>query len=200
MRVLLCTRSAATAAAACSTTALIAAGPMLPQRSNAGSSATSAPGPGAPRPHLRRDRAASCHICTGTALLPATSAPGPSGLTPPDPHQSCTHSGRPAATSAPGPGLRPLRLLRLWTHPAATATPITATRPTGTFLRRREGPRLPLLRELGSPQPHLHRDRAPPPRRLQDCALLRFPATSAPDRPGAAASAKWEWPKWDRAV
>ena len=38
--------------------------------------ATSAPGLGSPRPHLRRDWAHPCHICTGTGLTPATSAPG----------------------------------------------------------------------------------------------------------------------------
>ena len=40
--------------------------------------ATSAPGLGSPRcPRLRWDRAGCCHICTGTGLTPATSAPGP---------------------------------------------------------------------------------------------------------------------------
>jgi hypothetical protein len=38
--------------------------------------ATSAPGPGSPLPHLRRDRARRCHICAGTGLAAATSAPG----------------------------------------------------------------------------------------------------------------------------
>ena len=38
--------------------------------------ATSAPGLGSPRPHLRRDWAHPCHICAGTGLTPATSAPG----------------------------------------------------------------------------------------------------------------------------
>jgi hypothetical protein len=37
---------------------------------------TSAPGRGSPLPHLHRDWAHPCHICTGTGLTPATSAPG----------------------------------------------------------------------------------------------------------------------------
>jgi hypothetical protein len=37
---------------------------------------TSAPGLGSPRPHLHRDSALPCHICTATGLAPATSAPG----------------------------------------------------------------------------------------------------------------------------
>ncbi len=37
--------------------------------------ATSAPVLGSPLPHLRRDWAHPCHICTGTGLAPATSAP-----------------------------------------------------------------------------------------------------------------------------
>ena len=38
--------------------------------------ATSAPGLGSPRPHLRRDWSHRCHICIGTGLTAATSAPG----------------------------------------------------------------------------------------------------------------------------
>ena len=38
--------------------------------------ATSAPGLRSPLPHLHRDCARPCHVCTGTALAPATSAPG----------------------------------------------------------------------------------------------------------------------------
>jgi hypothetical protein len=37
---------------------------------------TSAPGLGPPQPHLHRGSAHLCHICTGTGLIPATSAPG----------------------------------------------------------------------------------------------------------------------------
>ena len=37
---------------------------------------TSAPESGSPRPHLHRDRAHPGHICTGTGLAAATSAPG----------------------------------------------------------------------------------------------------------------------------
>jgi hypothetical protein len=81
-----------------------------------------------PLPHLRRDCTHPCHICTGTALTPATSAPG---LHSPLPHlrRDCTHpchiyagplphphrdwarrchirtgTGLAAATSAPGLG------------------------------------------------------------------------------------------------
>ncbi len=46
--------------------------PTLPQLRPA----TSAPGLRSPLPHLRRDCAHPCHICTGTGLTPATSAPG----------------------------------------------------------------------------------------------------------------------------
>ena len=49
---------------------------------------TSAPGLGAPLPHLRRDWAHPCHICAGTGRTPAT-------------------SGRTPATSAPGLGSPP---------------------------------------------------------------------------------------------
>ena len=38
---------------------------------------------GAPLPHLHRDWAHRCHICAGTGLGPATSAPGPGA---PRPH------------------------------------------------------------------------------------------------------------------
>ena len=38
--------------------------------------ATSAPGPSSLLPHLRKDWAHCCHICTGTVLTRATSAPG----------------------------------------------------------------------------------------------------------------------------
>ncbi len=55
--------------------------------------ATSAPGLGPPLPHLHRDCAHPCHICTGTAPTPATSAPG---LGPPLPHlhRDCTRTIR----------------------------------------------------------------------------------------------------------
>ena len=74
--------------------------------------ATSAPGPGSPLPHLRRDWARPFphphrewahprHICTGTGPTPAASAPGPGS---PLPHlcPDCAH--RTADTSAPGLG------------------------------------------------------------------------------------------------
>jgi hypothetical protein len=62
----------------------------------------------APLPHLHRNWAHPCHICTGTALAPATSAPG---LRSPLPHLQrdwahhchiCTGTGLTPATSAPG--------------------------------------------------------------------------------------------------
>ena len=61
-------------------------------------------------PHLHRDWARPCHICTGTGLAPATSAPG---LGSPLPHlhrdwahrcHICTRTGLAPATSAPGLG------------------------------------------------------------------------------------------------
>ncbi len=61
-------------------------------------------------PHLHRDWAHPCHICTGTGLTPATSAPG---LRSPLPHlrQDCAHpchicarTALTPATSAPGLG------------------------------------------------------------------------------------------------
>ena len=48
--------------------------------------ATSASGLGSPLPHLHRDWAHPCHICTGTGLAPATSAPG-LGSPLPHPHR-----------------------------------------------------------------------------------------------------------------
>ncbi len=58
-----------------------------------GTPATSAPGLGSRLPHLLRDWAHPCHICSGTGLAPPTSAPG---------------LGPPLPTFAPGLGL-PLR-------------------------------------------------------------------------------------------
>jgi hypothetical protein len=52
--------------------------------------ATSAPGLGSTLPHLRRDWARRCHICTGTGLTPATSAPG-LGSSPPHLHRDWAH-------------------------------------------------------------------------------------------------------------
>jgi hypothetical protein len=56
---------------------------------------TSAPGPGSPLPHLRRDQAHPAHICAGTRLTPPTSAPG---LGSPRPHLR-----RDRALGAPAP-------------------------------------------------------------------------------------------------
>ena len=61
--------------------------------------ATSAPGLGAPVPHLHRDWAHPCHICTGTWLAHATSAPGLGPTLP--------HLHRDWATSAPATGVTP---------------------------------------------------------------------------------------------
>jgi hypothetical protein len=60
---------------------------------------TSALGLGSPLPHLRRDWAHPCHICAGTGLTPATSAPG-LGLAPLP--TSAPRLGSPPPTSAPG--------------------------------------------------------------------------------------------------
>ncbi len=69
--------------------------------------ATSAPDWAHPLPHLHRDLARRCHICTATELTPATSAPG---LGSPRPHlhrdlarrcHICTGTGLTPATSAP---------------------------------------------------------------------------------------------------
>jgi hypothetical protein len=154
------------------------------------SPATSAPGPRRLLPHLHRDCPSSCHICTGTKWAhPARSAPELHTLRSPRRH-ICTVTG--LAAAAPAPTLDSPRCHSYadnghapdWHIPAPSGvTALTAS------------PRIGLTPSTSAPGP-----RAPPPRRLQDCALLRFPATSAPDRLGAAASAKWEWPKWDQAV
>ena len=68
------------------------------------------------RPHLHRDRACPCHICAGTGLTPATSAPGPGSVLPhrrrdrAHPAHICAGTGLTPPTSAPGPGsVQPLR-------------------------------------------------------------------------------------------
>jgi hypothetical protein len=80
------------------------------------------------RPHLHRDRACPCHICTETGLTPPTSAPG---LGSPLPHlhrdwacpcHICTGTGVAPSTSAPGPGLPLPHLHRDWAHPCSPAT------------------------------------------------------------------------------
>ena len=62
---------------------------------------------GSPLPHLHRDRACPCHICTGIGAHPTTSAPGP-GLPLPHLHRNwhrpshiCAATGPTPATSAP---------------------------------------------------------------------------------------------------
>ena len=47
-----------------------------------------------------------CHVCTGTGLTPATSAPGPGSRLPHHACHICTGTGLTPATSAPGPGSR----------------------------------------------------------------------------------------------
>jgi hypothetical protein len=67
--------------------------------------ATSAPGLGSPRPHLRRDWAHPSHICAGTGLTPATSAPGPGSAAGSVTHEKTLARGRTARwPSASGPG------------------------------------------------------------------------------------------------
>ncbi len=90
--------------------------------SQAHNTATSAPGLGSPLPHLHRDWAHPCHICTGTRLAPATSAPG---LGSPLPHlhrdwalscHICTGTRLAPSASAPGLGSPPPHLRRLGTR------------------------------------------------------------------------------------
>jgi hypothetical protein len=161
---------------------------MLPRRSNAGSSATSAPGPGAPRPHLRRDCPSSCHICTRTKWAhPARSAPELRTLLSPrchmthdlrrDPGSSaphiCTHSCRRAATSAPGPtGLAaaaPAPTLgspRCHSCAANGHAPVWRTPAPSGGTARTASPRIGLNPATSAPGP-----RAPLPR-LRPCSAL----------------------------
>ena len=90
-------------------------------------SATSAPGPGSPRPHLHRDRAHPAHICTGTGRLLA-----------PIPCTSCGsfHPARYARANAPpqadtranAPPQAAARACPLPTHPIGTAVGIACVR------------------------------------------------------------------------
>jgi hypothetical protein len=75
--------------------------------------ATSAPGLGSPLPHLRQDWAHPCHICAGTGLTHATSAPGLGSAA----ATSAPGLGSAAATSAPGLGSPMPHLRRDWAHP-----------------------------------------------------------------------------------
>ena len=79
--------SASTCAGTGLTPPTSAPGPGSPRphlrRGRAHPLATSAPGLGTPRPHLRRDQTRPAHICTGTGPSPSTSAPG---LGSPRPH------------------------------------------------------------------------------------------------------------------
>ena len=75
----------------------------LHQRRTGLTAATSAPGLGPPLPHLHRDWAHPCHICTATGLTPATSAPGLELAA----ATSAPGLGSPLAHLAPGSG-RPL--------------------------------------------------------------------------------------------
>ncbi len=67
---------------------------------------------GSPLPHLHRDWARPCHICTGTGLTPATSAPG---LGSPLPHLHRDWA-RPCH-SCTGTGLTRPHPHRDWAHP-----------------------------------------------------------------------------------
>ena len=69
-----------------------------------------------------------CHICTGTGLTPATSAPG-LGSPPPHLHRDwanpchiCAGNGLTPATSAPGLGEPLPHLRRDWAHPCHICT------------------------------------------------------------------------------
>jgi hypothetical protein len=72
-------------------------GPILETIPSVGTQRSPAPGLGSSPPHRHRDWARRCHICTGTGLAAATSAPG---------------LGSPPATSAPGLGSSPPAKLR----------------------------------------------------------------------------------------
>jgi hypothetical protein len=108
------------------------------------------PGPGSPLPHLHRDRAHPCHICTGTGLTPAHIWAG---------------TGLALPTSAPGLSSPLPHLHRNWAHPCHICTGTGLTPATSA-------------QELGSPLPHLHRDRARPCHICTGTGLT--PATSAP--------------------
>ena len=79
-------------------------------------------------PHLHRDCAHLCHICTGTALTPAASVPG-LGSPLPHLHRDCAHpcrictwTGLTPATSAPGLGASLPHPHRNWAHPCHVCT------------------------------------------------------------------------------
>jgi hypothetical protein len=143
-----------------------------------------------PRVRLHAAPAPSGHICTGTGLTLATSAPG---LGSPRPHlhrdwahpgHICTGTGLTPATSSPGLGFslphlrRDLRVAAL--HPATSAPDLTTPRLARTRAASAQGPghirrnafatsapglgfSLPHLhRDWAHPWPHLHRDPAAP--------------------------------------
>jgi hypothetical protein len=100
---------------------------------------------GSPLPHLHRDWAHGCPICTRTGLTPATSAPG---LGSPLPHlhkdwahpgHICTGTGLTPATSAPGLGSPLLHLHRDWAHGChiCTGTGLARLSSVGTDARAR---------------------------------------------------------------
>jgi hypothetical protein len=91
--------------------------PAMPTAADAGCASSNAPqhatahgclrGVECARVHERRGGLARCHICTGTGLTPATSAPG---------------LGSPVATFAPGLGSPLPHLHRDWAHPCHICT------------------------------------------------------------------------------
>jgi hypothetical protein len=129
-----------------------------------------APGPASPRLHLNRDVAHPAHICDGTGLAPATSAPGrgslflqvnAAGYPFPPLTTADIRSVYPCRASVAAPSARWHRLQRGWAHPCHSCTGTGLTPPTSA-----PGPGLPrphLHRDWGSPLPHLHRDGARPP-------------------------------------
>jgi hypothetical protein len=107
-----------------------------------------------PLPHLHQDWARRCHICTGTGLVAATSAPGPGS---PLPHRHrdwarrchiCTGTGLTPATSAPGLGSPLPHRHQDWARRRHTCTGTGLTAATSAP-------------GLGSPLPHRHRDWVP---------------------------------------
>jgi hypothetical protein len=125
--------------------------------------ATSAPGLGSPLPHLRRDWARPCHICTWTGLSSATSAPG-LGSALPHLHRDWAHRSHVCTGD--------------WAHPRL----IPDTSAPGL------GPPLPRLRR-NSALPHLRRDRARPLQGdMHHARRVQLPAPEAVWRIGAAES------------
>ena len=151
--------------------------------------AASAPALGSPLPHLHRDWAHPCHVCTGTGLTTAaferwtapnapTSAPGLGrsmwATTP------CMVSSISVPCSSAGPRCQPTPLIPPHpsrpTHPALhrrVGSPVarqyrdglataSGTRLSAACTRDFARPRPHLHRDWAHPRPHLHRDTARP--------------------------------------